>query len=513
MKNEQNQHKHMFFNDLPETIVVELDKEKNFTFLNKTAFTLTGYNSWDISDLKTEEIFDGDIEKIREAFQKVISGYREIYLKNCHLVKKNGEKMTVKMHLIPLVEEGLISGARVIIHDISELEKWKNKAIQYRENLNLLVNTTKDLVNGSLDEILLKIAQITKKLIRLDRCSVWLYYTEEDKFKTIVAQGLNGKQLEMNSDQGIVSLVFSKGFTHVFNSREELLATSEFNPKIDEETGYTTETMIATPMVDRHTSKIIGVLQGLNKEKLPFSIEDEEFFSHLAQYTAELISANLHADREKEVKHNLEKALKELERINLDVIKRLANMSRFRDKETQTHNKRVGLIAQKLGESFLSSEEIKNIVLAASLHDIGKVGVADSILLKAGSLTAEERKEMQKHCQVGFDILQGSNTNFLKMAAQIALDHHERWNGKGYPNGKKEKEISIYGQLVAVADVFDALTSQRPYKKPWKYEDAKTEIIKQAGEQFNPEIIEIFIEKFDEIAEIRKKYQDKENTS
>lgn len=99
------------------------------------------------------------------------------------------------------------------------------------------------------------------------------------------------------------------------------------------------------------------------------------------------------------------------------------------------------------------------------------------------------------------------------MAAQIALDHHERWNGKGYPNEKKEKEISIYGQLVAVADVFDALTSQRPYKNAWKYDDAKTEIVKQAGEQFNPEIIEVFIEKFDEIAEIRKKYQDEENTS
>ena len=142
------------------------------------------------------------------------------------------------------------------------------------------------------------------------------------------------------------------------------------------------------------------------------------------------------------------------------------------------------------------------------MHDLGKLLISHEIVEKPDKLTDEEYELMKEHTQYGWDILSNSEGDIMEMARVIALQHHERWDGKGYPNGLQRDEISIYAQIVSVADVFDALTSERAYKNAWPIEKAKQEIIRQRGEQFSPVVVDAFISCFDEIKAINEKYND-----
>jgi HD-GYP domain-containing protein (c-di-GMP phosphodiesterase class II) len=178
-------------------------------------------------------------------------------------------------------------------------------------------------------------------------------------------------------------------------------------------------------------------------------------------------------------------------------------------KETGEHVMRVGLFAMQLarlnGENEFFCERIR---LAAQLHDVGKVAVPDSILKKEGKLNAEEWGQMQEHVIKGWDILQGQENAIIKMASNVALDHHEKWDGSGYPNGKKEYEISLEGRITAIADVFDALCSKRCYKEAWALKDAKQEMVKRSGSHFDPQLITLFINNFELFAEIYNLHPD-----
>jgi HD-GYP domain-containing protein (c-di-GMP phosphodiesterase class II) len=173
-------------------------------------------------------------------------------------------------------------------------------------------------------------------------------------------------------------------------------------------------------------------------------------------------------------------------------------------KETGAHVIRVGLysmlLAQLSGENKFFCERIR---LAAQLHDVGKVGVPDRILKKAGSLDPAEWKEMQQHVIKGWDILHGIDNSIIKMAANLVLDHHEKWDGSGYPNGKKQDEISIEGRITALADVFDALCSRRYYKEAWPLEEAKKRILNLSGSHFDPHLVSLFADNFELFAEIK----------
>jgi len=132
------------------------------------------------------------------------------------------------------------------------------------------------------------------------------------------------------------------------------------------------------------------------------------------------------------------------------------------------------------------------ILLASQLHDIGKVGIPDSILLKPGPLTPEERARMQQHVEIGVKILDGGRTRLVQLAESIARTHHERWAGGGYPSNLKGREIPVEGRIAALCDVFDALVSRRPYKDAWSLGEAVAEIEKEAGQHFDPEVVEAF---------------------
>jgi response regulator RpfG family c-di-GMP phosphodiesterase len=178
----------------------------------------------------------------------------------------------------------------------------------------------------------------------------------------------------------------------------------------------------------------------------------------------------------------------------LELIERLSRAVELRDEETGGHVQRISRMAEELAVAVgLPAEEAEHIRDASALHDIGKIGVPDAILLKAGPLDAAERALMQRHTVVGSDLLGGSSSPTIQLAEEIARTHHERWDGAGYPNGLAGTDIPIAGRICAVVDVFDALTSKRPYKEAWTVDAALDELERQSGKHFDPALIEAFI--------------------
>ena len=183
----------------------------------------------------------------------------------------------------------------------------------------------------------------------------------------------------------------------------------------------------------------------------------------------------------------------ELEQTRLESVERLARLAEYRDDATYEHPQRVGRAAALLAKGLgLASEVIDAIRLAAPLHDVGKVGVPDRILLKPSRLTAAEFELMKSHTVIGAEILGGSSWPVLRLAEEIALSHHERWDGTGYPEAKVGEEIPVSGRMVIVADNFDALTHSRPYAEAWEPEKAAAEIRRQSGQHFDPGVVEAF---------------------
>jgi response regulator RpfG family c-di-GMP phosphodiesterase len=200
-----------------------------------------------------------------------------------------------------------------------------------------------------------------------------------------------------------------------------------------------------------------------------------------------------------------------LEESQREIVYLLGDAVEHRSKETGHHLKRVSeisfLLAQEMG---LPIEQCQFIAEAAPLHDLGKIAIPDSILNKPGKLDPNEWKIMKTHSEIGYEMLHNSDKPLLRMGAEIAYDHHERWDGTGYPCGKKGDEISIAGRITAVADVFDALCSRRVYKAPWDIKQVEEYFQLQRGLHFDPGIVDTMFENLDELVSIQKKYKDPE---
>jgi len=185
---------------------------------------------------------------------------------------------------------------------------------------------------------------------------------------------------------------------------------------------------------------------------------------------------------------------RELEAARAETLQRLAVAAEYHDEDTFLHTERVGITAAQIAvELGLATEEIGLVREAAPLHDVGKLAVSDTILLKPGKLTAREREVMQTHAALGARLLSDSSSPVLQMATVVAATHHERWDGTGYPAGLAGEVIPLVGRVVAVADVFDALTHDRPYKSAWPVEQAIAEIQRAAGSQFDPRVVAAFL--------------------
>ncbi|MBL8965774.1 MAG: response regulator [Spirochaetaceae bacterium] len=213
------------------------------------------------------------------------------------------------------------------------------------------------------------------------------------------------------------------------------------------------------------------------------------------------------SDQMRRLEAEVRKRTKEIEETRMRVIQCLGKASEYRDNETGHHVIRMSNFAERIALAYgLSAEEARLYLYATPMHDVGKIGIRDSILLKPGRLDEEELREMRRHCEIGEKILGETDSLLLATAAVCAKTHHERWDGKGYPQGLAGDAIPLVGRIAAVADVFDALTSKRPYKEAWPIARAAGEVRNAAGTQFDPTVVEAFQKALEEILVIRESY-------
>lgn len=198
---------------------------------------------------------------------------------------------------------------------------------------------------------------------------------------------------------------------------------------------------------------------------------------------------------------------RELRDTQLEIVRRLGRAAEYRDNETGLHIIRMSKISALLGTSAgMNSVQVRLLLNASPMHDVGKIGIPDQILLKPGKLEPHEWEIMKTHAAIGAEILSGHHSELMEMAATIALTHHEKWDGSGYPQGLRGDAIPLVGRIVALADVFDALTSERPYKSAWTVDDAVTFIRENAGTHFDPRLVEHFVDLLPEILAIKEAY-------
>ncbi|WP_028582039.1 HD-GYP domain-containing protein [Desulfogranum japonicum] len=212
-------------------------------------------------------------------------------------------------------------------------------------------------------------------------------------------------------------------------------------------------------------------------------------------------------DQNRELDRKVRLQTRQLHETRLQVIQRLGKAAEFKDNETGLHVIRVSKYAYILAKAMGLNETDSDLLMnAAPMHDIGKIGIPDIILKKPGKLTDDEFDTMKSHCAIGADVIGFDDSDLLRLAREIALTHHEKWNGRGYPHGLIGDNIPLPGRIVAITDVFDALTSDRPYKKAWPTDSAVELLHKEAGEHFDPQLIPLFIQSLPEIIKVKERY-------
>jgi response regulator RpfG family c-di-GMP phosphodiesterase len=334
-----------------------------------------------------------------------------------------------------------------------------------------------------LDVLLTLIAEEVKHILGADRCSVFLVDSYRGELWTKVALGLGEKIIRIPMGHGIAGFAAKTG--SAVNIRDAYRDT-RFTQDLDRITGYQTKSVLAVPLKGRD-GKTLGVFEVLNKTKGAFNDEDEGFLRILATIAASFIeNATLY---------------EELRRSHLETIYRMALVAEFRDTEdTGKHLRRMsrysGILASGMGLTYQESEDLR---YAAPLHDIGKVAIPDSILRKPGKLDATEFEEMKRHTVYGSQMLVNAESKLLRLAAKIAIAHHEHYDGTGYPYALKGDQIPVEARIVSVADVFDALMSKRVYKGAWTVDETVKYIKSQENKLFDPAVISCLEKYFDDI--------------
>ena len=214
-------------------------------------------------------------------------------------------------------------------------------------------------------------------------------------------------------------------------------------------------------------------------------------------------------DQNRALESRVQERTAELKESRLEILNRLGRAAEYRDNETGFHVVRMSRFCKIIALAYgLSEGESELLLNVAPMHDIGKIGIPDQVLLKPGRLDPEERKIIETHCEIGRQIIGTHASDLLQASATIAYTHHEKWDGSGYPQGLSARAIPLFSRILAVADVFDALTSVRPYKKAWSIEEAVAEIEKCSGSHFEPALVEVFLGCLPKILEVKQLFTD-----
>ncbi|CAH1222607.1 hypothetical protein PAECIP111893_04873 [Paenibacillus plantiphilus] len=358
--------------------------------------------------------------------------------------------------------------------------------------LRIIFDYTAKIANErSLISVLLHMANMGREMILADRCTVWLIDHIREELFTTVAHGVDEIRIPLGT--GFVG--------HSVTTGEPLLVEDAYsdprhNAENDQRTGYRTKSIITVPFVGNDGS-IIGAYQAINKmdEQAIFTSIDLEHLTLAASYAGKsLESVMLH---------------EEIAATQREIIFAMGEIGESRSKETGNHVKRVAEYSYILALGYgLSVEEAEQLKMVSPMHDIGKVAIPDAVLHKPGKLTEEEFELMKQHTITGYNLLKSSGRELMKMASIVAYEHHEKWDGTGYPRGLNGEDIHLYGRITAIADVFDALGSDRVYKKAWELDRILKLFEEERGRHFDPHLVDIFLQQFPKLLTIRQNYRD-----
>ncbi|MEJ2633694.1 MAG: GAF domain-containing protein [Calditrichia bacterium] len=348
-----------------------------------------------------------------------------------------------------------------------------------KQRLEVLLHLAQNLqTHLELEDLLLTTMEEVGRILQADRCSVFLLDEEKHELWSIVALGVEkGREIRFPADKGIAGYVAMTGENlNIENAYED----PRFNPGIDQQTGYRTQSVLTMPLSSK-TGDTIGIVQVLNKRNGIFTSQDEELLNAISQIAATTIENSILYQEQ-------------VESLN-SFVETLAATLDTRDYITAGHSRRVTLYTTAMCRQMgMQADCCKQLRYAGLLHDIGKLGIPEAVLFKAGKLDNDEYEIIKKHPAITREIL--DNMHFprnLKAVPDIASTHHEKINGDGYPNGLKADEIPLGGRILALADVFDALTSTRQYHDREPIETVWDIIEREKGETFDPDVIDIFL--------------------
>lgn len=350
---------------------------------------------------------------------------------------------------------------------------------------------TKMSLETNIHNILQVLADLGQKMVNADRCSVWLHEPTEKIIWTVAGHGL--EKVTVDESSGIVGLSIQTEETiRVLDA----YADPRFNDAIDRKTGYKTKSLLCIPFRNSEGT-VIGAFQAINKksDSEKFTPQDEEYLTFASTYAGKSLEAFILRE--------------ELVETQKEMITTMGEIGESRSLETGYHVKRVAQYSYLLASlAGVPDKQAKMLKYASPMHDIGKVAIPDRILLKPGKLTDLEFEEMKTHTLIGYEVFRKSQRALLKTAALIAYEHHERWDGTGYPRGLAGEDIHLFGRITAIADVFDALGSDRVYKKAWPLEKIIDYMSEQSGHQFDPFLVKLFLEHIEKFIAIRDQFKE-----
>ena len=362
----------------------------------------------------------------------------------------------------------------------------KNKDAEQNTTLLLALSKIARTVNAeaNLDKLLITIAEQTRLVLNADRCTVFLYDKDKNELWSKVALGMESEEIRFSADKGFAGYVVKTGETIKI---KDAYNDSRFNKEIDKHTGYKTYNLLCMPMRNIKF-EIIGVFQVLNKKDGDFTDADEDILLAIGTNAGIAIENNLLFSIQ-------QKMLEEQQKLFAGFIDTLAASIDARDKITLGHSNRVKLYSELIAKKIGLNKDVTEIISkAAMLHDIGKIGIKDAVLQKKGALTKEEYEHIKEHVKITYDILCKTNMNSsFSEIAEIAASHHEKYDGTGYFRGLKGEEIPFGGRILAVSDVFDAITSVRHYRDRMPMSDALDIMIEGKNKHFDGKIIDAFL--------------------
>ena len=448
------------------SIISKTDKNGLITYVNEPFEKISGYKKEEIIGKYHNVLNHKDNDKsIFEDMWNSIKNEKKSWQGRLKNISKNGEEYFIDMIIKPILDlDGNILEFISLSNDITDLENTKEyfKNLTQKSAFNLtesirIVNAYKEAIDES--NIILRI-DLNKNIVYANEAFLNIScYNKED---------LIGKPYS---------------FLNHYNLSEE--------EKIEK----------INTIFDGNIWK--GKISNINKNSEVFHC-DVTVYPLKSKDGKTIEYMLIHHDIT-----DIERLHKELEDTQREIIYKLGEIGESRSSETGQHVKRVAeyskLLAQKVG---LEQKDVNRLFMVSPMHDIGKIGIPDSILNKNGKLDSDEWEIMKTHASIGYEILKSSKRDILQAAAVVSHTHHEKWDGSGYPLGTKGEDIHIFGRITAIADVFDALGSERVYKKAWPLEKILDLFNEEKGKHFDPKLMEIFMENLEEFLKIRDKYKD-----